>query len=138
MGKRFFISLFLVAATLTVFWQLANHDFVNYDDDVYVTENPNVRAGLSQQGAVWAFTTTHGANYHPLTWLSHMLDCQLFGLNPRWHHLTSLLFHLLNTLLLFLIWGRMTGELWQSGVMAFLFALHPHRRSGSFRPAYAC
>jgi hypothetical protein len=111
--------------TVIVFWQVGKHEFVNYDDDVYVTENPQVQTGLTRQSLIWAFTTTHGANWHPLTWLSHMLDCQLYGLNPRGHHLTNLLFHLANTLLLFVVLRRMTGALWQSGFVAALFALHP-------------
>jgi Flp pilus assembly protein TadD len=111
--------------TLAVYWQVNDHKFINYDNDVYVTENLQVQAGLTRQNLIWAFTTTHGANWHPLTWLSHMLDCQLYGLNPRGHHLTNVFFHLANTLLLFLILRRATGVLWQSGLVAALFALHP-------------
>jgi Flp pilus assembly protein TadD len=119
------ISLCLIVVTLTVFWQVQQCQFLSFDDDDYVTDNPNVKAGLTFKGVTWAFTTFHASNWHPLTWLSHMLDCELFGLNPRWHHLTNLLFHILNTLLLFLVLKRMTGAPWGSSFVAALFALHP-------------
>ena len=122
---KIFICLFLIGATLAVFWALKNNEFVNLDDNVYVTENLYVQAGLTFKGLSWAFTTTHASNWHPLTWLSHMLDCQLFGLKPTGHHLTSLLLHIVNTLLLFLVLRRMTGALWRSSFVAALFALHP-------------
>jgi tetratricopeptide (TPR) repeat protein len=117
--------LLLSFTVLATFWQVQNHNFIRLDDDEYVTENIHVHTGLSWDNITWAFTSTHAANWHPLTWLSHMLDCELFGLNPKGHHLTSVLFHLLNTLLLFLILKRMTGTLWRSGFVAALFALHP-------------
>ena len=119
------ISIFLIAATIVAYWQLTSHDFVTLDDITYVTENPHVRTGLTLGGVSWSFTTFHGANWHPLTWLSHMLDCRLFGLNPGMHHITNLLFHTANTLLLFLVLGRATGSLWRSAFVAGLFALHP-------------
>ena len=125
MRRQLIICLLLISTTAIVFWQVGSHEFVNYDDDVYVTDNPQVQAGLKYKSVIWAFTTTHGANWHPLTWLSHMLDSQLYGSNPRGHHFTSLLLHLANTLLLFFILKRMTGALWQSGFVAALFALHP-------------
>ena len=125
MRRELFIGLFLTVATLVVFWQVLDHDFVGYDDAKYVTDNHYVQAGLTKEGLIWAFTTTHASNWHPLTWLSHMLDCQLYGLNPRGHHLTNVLFHLLNTLLLFLVLQRLTGAFWRSGFVAALFALHP-------------
>ena len=112
--RYFFIYLLLCLVTLVTFWPLRNHEFVRYDDDTYVTENPNVQAGLKWQSIRWAFTTGCASNWHPLTWLSHMLDCQLFSLNPGAHHLVNLLFHLANTLLLFGILVRMTGALWPS------------------------
>ena len=117
--------MFLIFATLLVFWQIKNHDFVNYDDNRYITENRHVQGGLTVEGIIWAFTTTYATNWHPLTWLSHMLDISLFGLNPGYHHLMNLLFHIANTLLLFFILRRMTGEVWKSGFVAALFALHP-------------
>ena len=123
--RGFLIGLGLVIVTLAVYWQVLNHDFVDFDDDIYVTENPHVQKGLTIEGIKWAFTTTHAANWHPLTWLSHMLDCEIFGLNPSGHHLTNLLLHLGNTLLLFFILEQMTGTLWRSAFVAALFALHP-------------
>jgi hypothetical protein len=123
--RELLVSLFLVLATLTVYWQVVNHEFVNLDDDKYIIENSHVRQGLSRESVIWAFTATEAANWHPLTWLSHMLDCQLYGLNPKGHHLTNEFFHLVNTLLLFLILKSMTGTLWRSGFVAALFALHP-------------
>jgi Flp pilus assembly protein TadD len=119
------IYLFLTAALLMVFWQVNHCDFVNYDDTLYVTKNNYVQSGITTEGIRWAFTTGHATNWHPLTWISHMLDVQLFGLNPRWHHLTNLLFHIANTLLLFFVLHRMTKALWESAFVAALFALHP-------------
>jgi tetratricopeptide (TPR) repeat protein len=123
--KKLIVCLLLFLVTLAVFWQVKNSDFVNLDDEQYVTQNPHVRGGLTADGLVWAFTTTHASNWHPLTWISHMLDCQLFGLDPAGHHLVNLLFHVANTLLLFLVLNRMTQALWQCAAVAFLFALHP-------------
>jgi protein O-mannosyl-transferase len=117
------ICLFLIITTLAVYWQVTNHEFLNYDDDIYITKNHHVRSGLG--GIAWAFTATDAANWHPLTWVSHMLDVQLYGMNPGQHHMTNLLFHIVNTLLLFLVFKRMTGYLWRSGFIAALFALHP-------------
>ena len=125
MRRELFIGLFLTVATLLVFWQVGNHAFIHVDDSEYVTDNVHVNTGLSWDNITWAFTSTHAANWHPLTWLSHMLDCELFGLNPKGHHLTSVLFHIVNSLLLFLILRWMTGAPWRSGLVAALFALHP-------------
>ena len=122
---KFLISLFLIVITFAVFWQVNRHEFVNYDDNVYILENHHVQAGLTVKGVGWAFTSFYASNWHPLTWLSHMLDCELFGLNPKWHHLTNLIFHLANTVLLFLLLNRMTGALWKSAFVGILFALHP-------------
>jgi tetratricopeptide (TPR) repeat protein len=117
--------LCLALITGAVFGVALTYDFVNYDDKVYVTENPQVQAGLSIRGLFWAFTTTLQHHWHPLTMLSHMLDCQLFGLNPAGHHFTSILFHILNTILLFFILEKMTEALWPSALVAALFAIHP-------------
>jgi tetratricopeptide (TPR) repeat protein len=127
LNKRHFyiICILLVIATLAVYWQVLDSDFVNYDDDKYVTENIRVHKGVTFDSLTWAFTSSHASNWHPLTWVSHMIDCQLYGLNPRGHHLTGLLFHVANTLLLLLVLVRMTGALWQSSFVAALFALHP-------------
>jgi Flp pilus assembly protein TadD len=117
--------MFLVLATLTVYWQAGSYEFVNFDDDTYVTENHHLHKGLTRESFIWAFTATDEANWHPLTWLSHMLDFELYGLNPTGHHLTSVFFHLANTLLLFLLLKLMTGAFWRSALVAALFALHP-------------
>jgi len=119
------VCLSLIVATVGAYWQVRNHDFVNYDDDIYITENRYVQADLTWEGIIWAFTTTHASNWHPLTWLSHVLDCQIYGLNSGRHHVTSLLFHVVNTLLLFVVLKRTTGALWRSALVAALFALHP-------------
>ena len=102
-----------------------NHEFINYDDPDYVTNNPMVQAGLTPESIVWAFTSLNFSNWHPVTWLSHMLDYQLYGNDPAGHHLTSLILHIANALLLFLVFFRMTGEAWKSGCVATLFAFHP-------------
>jgi tetratricopeptide (TPR) repeat protein len=120
-----FVCLLLFIATLAVYWQVGNYEFVNFDDDKYITDNPHVQKGLTRDSVIWAFTATHVSNWHPLTWLSHMLDFQLYGLNPSGHHLTNVFFHLVNTLLLFLVLKLMTGALWRSGLVAALFAVHP-------------
>ncbi|MGW8222879.1 MAG: tetratricopeptide repeat protein, partial [Syntrophobacteria bacterium] len=125
MRREILICLFLVLATLTVYWQVGNYEFVNFDDDKYIIENFHVQKGLTRDSVIWAFTATHVSNWHPLTWLSHMLDFQLYGLNPSGHHLTNVFFHLVNTLLLFLVLKLMTGALWRSGLVAALFAVHP-------------
>jgi tetratricopeptide (TPR) repeat protein len=124
-GLVLIICLLLIAATLPVYWQVNNHAFINYDDDKYVTENSHVQRGLGADSIAWAFTSGHAQNWHPLTWLSHMLDCQLFGLNPGPHHLASVFFHIVNAVLLFFVLKRATSALWPSAAVAALFALHP-------------
>jgi protein O-mannosyl-transferase len=119
------ISLLLTVATLMAFWQVTYSDFINFDDGRYVTENRHIQDGLTVEAIRWAFTTLYAEFWHPLTWLSHLVDVQLFGLDPRGHHLTNLLLHLASTLLLFLVFHRMTKALWQSAFVAALFALHP-------------
>ncbi len=111
--------------TLAVYAQALSCDFVNYDDLGYVTENSHIQGGLSWTSIGWAFSTGDQSNWHPLTWISHILDCQLYGLKPFGHHLTNLLFHLANTLLLFGVLRRMTGAIWPSAFVAALFAWHP-------------
>jgi thioredoxin-like negative regulator of GroEL len=114
-------------ATLAVlpYLQTLGHDFVRWDDQSYITENPYVREGLNWRSLHWAFTTFWGGNWHPLTWLSHLIDISLWGMNPGGHHLTSLILHGANTLLVFLIFLRMTGGFWQSALVGALFAVHP-------------
>jgi len=119
------VCLTLGLTTLALFAPVLGHDFLSYDDQVYVTENAHVRAGLTWDGLLWAFQGSHASNWHPLTWLSHMLDCQLYGLNPLGHHLTNVLLHAANSMLLFLVLYRMTGAVWRSASVAALFAWHP-------------
>jgi hypothetical protein len=119
------IGCLLVGATLLAYGDVGTFDFVRYDDPDYVTRNPQVRAGITIEGITWAFTSTQVDNWHPLTWLSHMLDVQLWGLSPGGHHLTSRLLHIFNALLLFHLLLRITRNVWQSGCVAALFALHP-------------
>ena len=125
MRSKYSIVLFLVVMTLAVYWRAGSNGFINLDDPSYVTVNPHVQTGFTFDNVRWAFTSTEAANWHPLTWLSHMLDCQLYGLNPRGHHFTSIFIHIANTVLLFLLFSRMTGALWRSACVAALFALHP-------------
>jgi Flp pilus assembly protein TadD len=112
---------------LAAFLPAVDNHFVGYDDPLYVTANAVVQRGFTWDGTVWAFSNTEAANWHPLTWLSHLLDCQLYGLNPAGHHLTSLLLHALNILLAFVVLRRMTGATWRSFFVAALFGLHPLR-----------
>jgi len=119
------ICLALALVTTALYWPLFHHDFVNFDDDDYITNNAHVKAGLTWAGTIWAFQTGAAANWHPLTWLSHMLDCQLYGLYPGGHHSTNLIFHVANTLLLFLLLKQITGALWRSALVAAFFAWHP-------------
>ena len=121
------LCLLLVLATALVFGQTIGHEFVNYDDGEYVYENPRVAAGLSFTGTAWAFTTVHAANWHPLTWLSHLLDVRLFGLHAGGHHLTSVLLHAAAAVFLFLALLRLTGDPWPSAFVAAVFAVHPLR-----------
>jgi tetratricopeptide (TPR) repeat protein len=115
----------LALGVLVVYAQVRGFDFLRLDDPLYVTENPHVRGGLTLSGAAWAFASGHAGNWHPVTWLSHMIDCQLFGLNAGAHHLVNVLLHLASTLLLFGVLSEMTGRVRRSGVVAALFALHP-------------
>src|SRR5450756_991931 len=119
------LAVMLGLLTLVIYWPVTSNDFVNYDDDVYVQLNHQVQKGLTVENVRWAFTHTVSSNWHPLTMLSHMLDCQLYGLNPWGHHLTSLLLHAVNTVLLFLLLHRLTKAVWRSAWVAAIFALHP-------------
>jgi len=150
--NKLYISLIcaaLVVSTFIAYEPIRHNDFVNYDDDVYVTNNPNVTGGITLNSIIWAFTKSHAENWHPITWLSHMLDCEIYGSNPLGHHITSVLIHIANTLLLFLLLSRMTGStpstssvrsgtpdggqasspqagaIWPSAFAAAVFALHP-------------
>jgi tetratricopeptide (TPR) repeat protein len=121
----FILGLLLVGMSLAVFGQLGGYDFINYDDEQYVTANHHVLGGLTGDGIRWAFTAMYASNWHPLTWLSHMLDVELYGLHPGGHHWTSVLLHVVNVVLLLWLFLRMTGDLWKSATVAALFAVHP-------------
>ena len=124
-NKKVLVSLCLAVITLLSFQEVRNNDFINFDDLSYVTENPHVQGGLSYEGFMWAMTTSHASNWHPLTWLSLMADYELFWLNPAGYHWTNLLFHMANAVLLFLLLNGMTGALWRPAFVAALFAVHP-------------
>ena len=119
------ICLLLVVVTLAAYWPVLRYDFVNYDDPDYFTSNVHVQKGLTLPNMVWAFSTGKTANWHPLTWLSLMLDVELFGKGPFGPHFTNLLFHLANTVLVFLLFRCLTAATWRSAFVAALFALHP-------------
>lgn len=117
----------LAIMVATVFCGVAGNEFLLYDDDVYVTGNPIVRDGLTWSGVKWSLDATRAANWHPVTWMSHMVDCEMFGLQPRGHHLTNLGLHVANTCLILVLLRWTTGRLWPSALAAALFALHPLR-----------
>ena len=120
------ILLALVAAVVVVYWNTRHSEFIDYDDNLYVTENPVVLQGLSWGNAKWAFTTLEASNWHPLTWLSHMLDVQLYGRDRAGcHHFTSVILHACNTMLVFSLLASLTGAVWRSALVAGLFAIHP-------------
>jgi len=122
---QFIICLLLTILTLSIYYPVGQFEFINYDDPGYVTQNRWVQSGLNRLSVKRAFTSFELANWHPLTWLSHTLDVTLYGMNPGAHHLTNVQFHILNTLLLFLVLLRMTNRMWKSAVVAALFAIHP-------------
>src|SRR6516165_5383170 len=124
-GIRFGICLLLVAVTLAVFGQTIRYQFVNFDDDVYVYNTPAIKAGLTLKGISTAFISQHAHNWHPLTTISHMLDCQLYGLNAGGHHATNVILHTIAVLLLFWVLQQMTNATWRSALVAALFAVHP-------------
>ena len=123
--RRLAFSLALVALVTAVFSPALRNGFVSYDDGTYVTANAHVQAGLTLEGITWAFRSTNGSNWHPLTWISHMLDCQVYGLRPWGHHLTNILLHALNSALVFLLLTQLTGAVVRSLFVAALFGLHP-------------
>lgn len=123
--KRLLVALLLLALTWAAYQRVRRYEFVDYDDDRYVTANARIQQGLNWKNVAWALTAMEVANWHPLTWVSHMTDCQLYALNPSGHHLTNLLLHLVNVLLLFHVLQLMTRALWPSALVAALFAVHP-------------
>jgi len=134
MKKKLLITSLLLLGSLVGYWRVAGNQFIqSFDDAEYITQNAQIQNGLTVDGIKWAFTSGYAANWHPVTWISHMLDIQFFGLNPAGHHLMSLLLHLANTVILFFLLNRMTGGLWQSAFVAAIFALHPlHVESVAF------
>jgi tetratricopeptide (TPR) repeat protein len=125
-GKKFaLICLALALVTAALYWPITRNGFVNFDDDEYIVGNTHITSGMSWANVVWAFKSGEAANWHPLTWISHMVDCNLYQLNPGGHHLTNLLFHVANTLLLFLLLNQMTSATWRSAFVAAFFAWHP-------------
>jgi protein O-mannosyl-transferase len=124
---KYLIIVFLIVATFVAFGRIVANDFINFDDDKYITENNYIKSGINTESIKWAFTTSHASNWHPLTWISHMLDWRLFGANASGHHFVSLLLHVGSAILLFLFLNKTTSSLWPSAFVAALFALHPLR-----------
>ncbi|MBF0517642.1 MAG: glycosyltransferase family 39 protein, partial [Nitrospirae bacterium] len=121
-----YVAIFLlIVLTLIVFLPVKHYEFIGYDDDKYVTENQHVLSGLTADGFLWAFKTTELGFWQPLSWLSHMADITLFGLNAGGHHIVNLLFHVANTVILFMALRALTGAVWRSAFVAALFAVHP-------------
>src|SRR5260370_19402192 len=123
--RTLLVCSLLALVTVAVYLPVAKHRFINFDDPDYVTGNPYVQAGLRSESIRWAITGVYSSNWHPLTWMSHMLDCQLYGQKPACHHITNLVFHVANTLRLFFLLNMMTSAFWRSTFVAELFALHP-------------
>ncbi|MFH0997704.1 MAG: tetratricopeptide repeat protein [Pseudomonadota bacterium] len=123
--RTLFVYTAIILATLTVYLPVNNFDYVVYDDPLYVVHNPRVKGGLTFKNILWSLTAIDASNWHPLTWISHMTDIQIFGMNAGGHHLTSVGFHVLNTVLLLIWLNTMTGEFWKSSFVAALFAIHP-------------
>jgi tetratricopeptide (TPR) repeat protein len=125
---KFYVLLItagIILSTLFVYWQVGGHQFTNFDDDKYIVSNEHLNKGLSGEGIRWAFTEYHAHNWHPVTWISHMVDCELFGLDPAGHLLVNVFFHIVNALLIFFVFKAMTGNVFASGFVAAAFALHP-------------
>jgi len=123
-NKEYIIYITLTLVTLAVYWQVNQYGFINLDDNVYVRQNSHIRSGFLE-GIHWALTTTFAEFWHPLTWISFMIDYQIHGPNAGGYHLTNLILHIISTLLLFWLFQRMTSEIWKSAMVAGLFALHP-------------
>jgi tetratricopeptide (TPR) repeat protein len=120
------ICILLAVSILAIYWQVVDFDFINFDDPIYIKNNDMVREGITLEGIKWAFTSVvYASNWHPLTWISHMIDVQFFGMRPGLHHLTNVIIHLFNAILLFIVFQKMTGTVWKSAAVAALFALHP-------------
>jgi tetratricopeptide (TPR) repeat protein len=124
---KYLIIVFLIVATFVAFGRIVANDFINFDDDKYITENNNIKSGINPESIKWAFTSSHASNWHPLTWISHMLDWRLFGANAAGHHLVSLLLHIGSAILLFLFLNKTTSSIWPGAFVTAFFALHPLR-----------
>ncbi|MBF0517485.1 MAG: tetratricopeptide repeat protein [Nitrospirae bacterium] len=119
------VVLLLAAAVMIVFLPVYGFEFVSFDDAIHITNNPHVQNGLTVDGIKWAFTTTIEGNWVPLMWITHMIDAAIYGVNPGGHHMSNLILHIINSIVLFLLFKEMTGELWRSALVAALFAVHP-------------
>ena len=124
-GAGLLLLLVISILVLVVYAQVRHHEFLQYDDDLFITGNPNIQQGLNWTSVKWAFTNNHAALWFPLLWLSHLVDSTLFGMQAGWHHLHNLGLHWINSILLLVVMYRMTGRIWASGLMALLFAVHP-------------
>jgi len=123
----YFLFIFLIVASCAAFGRIADNDFVNFDDTEYITENPQIKSGINLQTIKWAFSNVEMSNWHPLTWLSHMLDWSMFGANASGHHLIRLFLHVGSVIFLFLFLNKTTNNIWSSAFAAAFFALHPLR-----------
>lgn len=123
--RKILVILLLAVLSAAVYWRVAGHGFINMDDAMYVADNPHVQKGITVEGLFWAFGFADRAYWHPVSWLSHMLDCELFGLDPGMHHLVNVFYHIINATVLFLALNMMTGALWRSAFVAGMFAMHP-------------
>ncbi len=123
--KKLIASLLLAIAVITIYWPVTDHQFINFDDDLYVTDNAQVKAGLNIEGIKWAFQLNDRGYWQPLTWISHMLDCELFGVDPAWHHFHNAMIHLANSILLFFLLYLLSGGFYKSLLVAAIFAVHP-------------
>jgi len=118
-------TILLIVITLTAYWNIRYHEFIFFDDQIYITNNRHVHEGFSKESLVWAFTNTDTGHWHPITWISHIMDYELFRLNPAWHYGTNILLHLINVLLLLICLQKLTGRFWHSLMVSALFAVHP-------------
>jgi hypothetical protein len=125
--RNLLICVLLVVATALLYAPVREFEFIGIDDQSYVSENPHISDGLTGEAVVWAFTNNHESNWHPLTWLSHAIDLDLYGLDPAGHHINNVVLHIFNAILIFLVFHKMTGRIWRSALLAAFFALHPLR-----------
>ncbi len=123
--KRYFFFVLLTLLTIACYGNVYSNDFVSYDDFTYVADNKFIHDGITLNSIFWAFKSFYASNWHPLTWISHMLDIQIFGLNPSGHHLMNLMLHVCNSLLILFLLEKTTRSFWQSFIVALLFAVHP-------------